>query len=309
MSEPQKAGWLSRLKNSLTASRKQLSGKITSLFSQQKIDDDFLENLETILIQADCGIQATQWLTESLQTRIKKEKLNGADVWQQALIDLFAEHLAKLDPEPVVTDEHQPFIILLCGINGAGKTTTIGKLTRLFQQQGKTVLLAAGDTFRAAAVEQLKEWGQRNEVAVIAQQEGDPAAVVFDAISAARARKIDIVIADTAGRLPTQQNLMNELTKIKRVIQKAEPSGPHATWLVLDGTIGQNSVSQVKLFDQAVGLSGLILTKLDGTAKGGVVAAIAQEHPIPLYFIGVGEKIDDLKTFQARTFAQALFEE
>ena len=308
MSDSQKTGWFSRLKSSLSASRHQLSGRLASLFLRQKIDDDFIEELETTLIQADCGMQATQWLVNTLIDRVKKEKLDTPEAWQQALTQLFAQWMSHLNPPKLLVEQHRPFIILLCGINGAGKTTTIGKLTKYFQQQGKSVLLAAGDTFRAAAVEQLKEWGQRNDVAVIAQKDSDPAAVIFDAVSAATARKIDILIADTAGRLPTQHNLMQELAKIKRVIQKADSSGPHATWLVLDGTIGQNSISQVKLFDQAIGLSGLILTKLDGTAKGGAVAAIAQEHPIPLYFIGIGEKIDDLKPFDATDFSKALFE-
>ena len=308
MSEPQKAGWLSRLKHSLTASRQQLSGKLSGLFSRQTVDDDFIEELETILIQADCGMQATEHLLTQLKQQAKKEKLDNPADWQYALSQQFSQLTGKLNPPALSVEAHQPFIILLCGINGAGKTTTIGKLANLFLQQGKTVLLAAGDTFRAAAVEQLKAWGEKNQVGVIAQKEGDPAAVVFDAISAAKARKIDVLIADTAGRLPTQQNLMQELAKIKRVIQKAEPTAPHATWLVLDGTVGQNSVSQVALFDKAIGLSGLVLTKLDGTAKGGAIAAIAQEHPVPLYFIGIGEKLDDIKPFSAEEFSAALFE-
>lgn len=308
MTDSQKTSWFSRLKTSLTATRQQFSGKLIALFSSAKIDDDTVENLENMLIGADCGVNATEWLVTELQKKMKAEKLQTAQSWADTLAALFSERLSVLDPKPVNVDEHQPFIILLCGINGAGKTTTIGKLANYFQAQGKSVLLAAGDTFRAAAVEQLNIWGEQNNVSVIAQQAGDPAAVVFDAVAAAKARNIDILIADTAGRLPSQQNLMAELAKIKRVIQKAEPTGPHATWLVLDGTIGQNSVSQVNLFDQAIGLTGLILTKLDGTAKGGALAAIAQEHPIPLYFIGIGEKIDDLKPFDSTEFSKALFE-
>ena len=308
MSDTQKASWFSRLKTGLATTRQQFSSKIVELFSDQTIDELFLEELEDTLIQADCGMPATRWLVDRLEQKIKTEKLQTSQSWLKALVTSFSELLSKLNAAPIDIEAHHPFIILLCGVNGAGKTTTIGKLARYFQDQGKSVLLAAGDTFRAAAVEQLKVWGKKNEVSVIAQQDGDPAAIVFDAIAAATARKIDVLIADTAGRLPTQQHLMQELAKIKRVIQKAEPTGPHATWLVLDGTTGQNSVSQVKLFDQAIGLTGLILTKLDGTAKGGAVAAIARECPIPLYFIGIGEKIDDLKPFDATTFSEALLE-
>ena len=308
MTDAQKTSWFTRLKTSLTATRQQFSGKVIGLFSGKKMDDDFLENLEDTLIEADCGLPATQWLVDALNQKVKTEKLQTPESWLNALIGLFSELLSSLNPAPLALNEHHPFIILLCGINGAGKTTTIGKLAKYFQNQGKSVLLAAGDTFRAAAVEQLKTWGERNGVSVIAQEDGDPAAVIFDAVAAAKARQIDVLIADTAGRLPTQQHLMQELAKIKRVVQKAEPTGPHATWLVLDGTIGQNSVSQVKLFDQAIGLTGLILTKLDGTAKGGTLAAIAREHPMPLYFIGIGEKIDDLKPFDSTEFSEALFE-
>lgn len=303
-----KSGWLSRLKGSLQTSREQLTDRLTSLFSRQSLDDGFIEELESTLILADCGMAATDWLIEQLKETVKKNRLQTPEDWREAMKDGFTQLLERLDPPVLPLESHSPFIILLCGVNGAGKTTTIGKLAHYFQQQGKTVLLAAGDTFRAAATEQLKQWGERNGVAVIAQKDGDPAAVIFDAVSAAKARGIDILIGDTAGRLPTQQHLMMELAKIKRVIQKADPSAPHASWLVLDSTIGQNSISQVKGFDEAVGLTGLILTKLDGTAKGGVIAAIARERPLPLHFIGIGESLDDLRPFDASDFAQALFD-
>lgn len=296
------------LKGGLKATKAQIGGKLTGLFKKQKVDDDFLEELEAILLQADCGVEATMSLVDGLQQKVQDEKLDTPKAWSDALQALFTQLIAPLNPPALDTTQHKPFVILLCGVNGAGKTTTIGKLTKLFQQEGKSVLLAAGDTFRAAAIDQLKVWGERNNVPVIAQKDGDPAAVMFDAVAAAKARDIDVVIADTAGRLPTQRHLMQELAKIKRVLTKADPTGPHATWLVLDGAIGQNSVSQAVLFDEAIGLTGLVVTKLDGSAKGGTIAAIAKTHPIPLYYLGVGEQVDDLQPFDASAFASALFE-
>ncbi|PLK47971.1 signal recognition particle-docking protein FtsY [Uliginosibacterium sp. TH139] len=299
--EAPKASWLSRLKAGLART----SSSLGSVFSLRKIDEELLEDLEATLLMADCGVEATQTLLAELRRRWKHDKLETGDQLRAAL----AEHLVKLlTPlqQPLVIDGHQPYIIMLSGVNGAGKTTSIGKLARHFQSQGKSVLLAAGDTFRAAAREQLVEWGNRNNVSVIAQDGGDPAAVAFDAISAAKARGIDVVMVDTAGRLPTQLHLMEEIAKVRRVIQKAEPSGPHEVLLVLDGNVGQNALAQLKAFDKAVGITGLIITKLDGTAKGGVIAAIARTHPKPLRFIGVGEGIEDLQPFMATEYVDAL---
>ena len=255
---------------------------------------------------ADCGVEATQHLLKELRLRWKRDKLETADQLQGALAEGLLSILQPLE-QPLEISGHKPYIIMIAGVNGSGKTTSIGKLAKHFQSQGKSVLLAAGDTFRAAAREQLMTWGERNGVAVIAQESGDPAAVVFDAINAARARNIDIVLADTAGRLPTQLHLMEEIAKVRRVVQKAEPTGPHEVLLVLDANIGQNALQQVKAFDAAIGVTGLVVTKLDGTAKGGVVAAIARQCPKPLRFIGVGEQIDDLQTFRAKEFVDALF--
>ena len=298
-------GWRERLKAGLARTRAQFGGQLKSIFSRGKVDDELLEELETLLLTSDIGIEATEHLLAALKARAKQDKLESPEAIQAAMADILHALLLPLE-EPLDFASHKPFIIMIAGINGAGKTTSIGKLAKYFQAQGRSVLLAAGDTFRAAAREQLMTWGERNNVTVIAQESGDPAAVIFDAIGAARARGIDIVLADTAGRLPTQLHLMEEIAKVRRVIQKAEPSGPHETLLVLDANIGQNALTQVKAFDQALGLTGLIVTKLDGTAKGGVLAAIAQERPIPVYFIGVGEKIEDLETFSAREFSQAL---
>ena len=255
---------------------------------------------------ADCGIEATEYLLAEVRRRWKEERLETGAQLQAALHDALYGILLPLEA-PLDVGTHSPFIIMLAGVNGAGKTTSIGKLAKYYQAQGKSVLLAAGDTFRAAAREQLMTWGERNNVAVIAQQGGDAAAVIFDAVNAARARGIDIVLADTAGRLPTQMHLMDEIAKVKRVIAKAQADGPHEVLLVLDANIGQNALGQVKAFDAAIGVTGLVLTKLDGTAKGGVVAAIARQTPKPLRFIGVGEAIDDLQPFKAREFVDALF--
>jgi fused signal recognition particle receptor len=295
--------WLDRLKRGLQKTGSQLTG----LFARTTIDEAFFEELESALISADAGIDASAKLLERLRARAKKERIESPATLKQALAAEVAKMLEPLERSFAPTT-HKPFVIMVAGVNGAGKTTSIGKLAKYFQSAKLSVLLAAGDTFRAAAREQLTEWGERNNVTVISQEGGDPAAVVFDAIQSARARGIDIVIADTAGRLPTQLHLMEELKKIKRVIAKADPSAPHAIWVVLDANTGQNTLNQVKAFDDALGLTGLILTKLDGTAKGGVVAAIACARPVPLVFIGVGEGIDDLRPFSAMEFAQALLD-
>ena len=300
--------WRERLKAGLSKTRATLNTPLGELFSRGKIDDELLEELESTLLMADCGIDATQWLLDELKARVKRDKLEDAAQLRAVLAELMTALLQPLEQQLDVSTT-QPFIVMIAGVNGAGKTTSIGKLARHFQGEGRSVLLAAGDTFRAAAREQLVAWGERNNVTVIAQESGDPAAVVFDAISAARARNIGVVMADTAGRLPTQLHLMEEIAKVKRVIQKAEASGPHEVILVLDANIGQNAVQQVKAFDKAIGVTGLIVTKLDGTAKGGVLAAIARQCPKPVRFIGVGEGVDDLQPFVAKDFVAALFEQ
>jgi len=305
-SDAPKPSWTERLKAGLSRTRATLNTPLGELFSRAKIDDELLEELESTLLMADCGVEATQWLLDELRAKVKKEKIESPAALRGALIDLLTQLLTPLE-RPLVIEGQKPFIMMIAGVNGAGKTTSIGKLAKRFQDEGHGVLLAAGDTFRAAAREQLTEWGRRNDVTVIAQDGGDPAAVVFDAISAARARGIDVMMADTAGRLPTQLHLMEEIAKVRRVIQKAEPSGPHEVLLVLDANIGQNAIAQVKAFDKAIGVTGLVVTKLDGTAKGGVLAAIARQCPKPVRFIGVGEGIDDLQPFKAREFVEALF--
>jgi fused signal recognition particle receptor len=301
------APWRQRLKAGLARTRAQFGGKLKTLFSRGKVDDELLEDLEALLLSSDVGLDATQHLLYHLKMRAKRDRLDTPETIQAALSEIVHELLQPLE-EPLDLAAHRPFIIMLAGVNGAGKTTSIGKLAKYFQAQGLSVLLAAGDTFRAAAREQLQTWGERNNVTVISQQSGDPAAVIFDAIAAAKARGIDIVLADTAGRLPTQLHLMDEIAKVRRVIQKADPSGPHETLLVLDATFGQNALQQVMAFDKAIQVSGLVLTKLDGSAKGGVVAAIARQCPKPVRFIGIGEGIDDLRPFNARDFVDALFE-
>jgi fused signal recognition particle receptor len=296
-------GWRERLKAGLGLSRDKLAGTLTGVFRRRTLDDEALDALEAALVEADVGVPASAFLIDDLRDRYKRA---GPDAEPRAVLrDAFADLLAPLE-RPLVVGAARPFVIMVAGVNGAGKTTSIGKLAKWLQQQGLTVLLAAGDTFRAAAREQLAAWGARNGVTVVQQQGGDPAAVIFDAIGAARARGIDVVIADTAGRLPTQAHLMDELKKVKRVIAKARDGAPDAVLLVLDANTGQNGLAQVKAFDAAVGLTGLVVTKLDGTAKGGIVAAIARQHPIPLQFIGVGEGLDDLRPFAARDFADAL---
>ncbi len=303
-----KATWAQRLKQGLAKTRGKLGGQIAGLFGAgRKIDEALFEELETILITSDVGVEATETLMQSLRRRVRKESLTEAPQLHAALKASLTELLQPLE-SPLDISTASPFVIMLAGVNGAGKTTTIGKLAHYFQAQGKSVLLGAGDTFRAAAREQLQVWGERNGVSVISQDKGDSAAVIFDAISAARARNIDVVLADTAGRLPTQLHLMEEIRKVKRVIQKVDPAAPHEVLLVLDANTGQNAVSQVKAFDDALAVTGLVITKLDGTAKGGAIAAFASARPIPGRFIGVGESVDDLRPFVAEEFVDALFE-
>jgi fused signal recognition particle receptor len=303
----QTPSWTERLKQGLAKTRSQLGHQLASLFGGGKIDEDVYEELETILLTSDIGVSATQALLENIRGRVKRQNLNDTTQLRQALKEALLELLSPLE-KPLDTSNAAPFVIMLAGVNGAGKTTTIGKLAHLYQAQGKSVLIAAGDTFRAAAREQLQAWGERNNVHVVAQDSGDPAAVIFDAVNSARAKGIDIVLADTAGRLPTQLNLMEEIRKVQRVIDKALPGAPHEVLLVLDANTGQNAVMQVKAFDDALKVSGLVLSKLDGTAKGGVIAAIAQSRPIPVRYIGVGESIGDLRPFKASEFVDALFE-
>src|SRR5712692_839560 len=293
--------WAARLKAGLARTREVLDTPIGELLARQRVDESLYEELEAALLQADCGVEAAQALVASL----RKRKLEDGEALRRALKDAIAELLLPLEKQFEITAA-KPYVIMIAGVNGSGKTTSIGKLARWLQLQGRSVLLAAGDTWRAAAREQLVAWGERNSVPVIAQTSGDPGAVVFDALSAARARGIDVVIADTAGRLPTQLHLMEEIRKVKRVAAKALEGAPHEVLLVLDANSGQNSLAQVKAFDNALGLTGLILTKLDGTAKGGVVCAIAKQRPVPILFVGIGEGIDDLRPFVARDFAEAL---
>lgn len=303
---PQKS-WTERLKQGLSRTRSLLGNQLASLFGGGKIDDEVYEELETILLTSDVGVAATQALLDDIKQRVTRQALSDTSQLKSALKESLSALLAPLE-KPLEIKNHQPFVIMLTGVNGAGKTTTIGKLTHLFQAEGKSVLIAAGDTFRAAAREQLQAWGERNSVHVIASEGGDAAAVIFDAINSAKAKGIDIVLADTAGRLPTQLNLMEEIRKVQRVIDKALPGAPHEVLLVLDANTGQNAVMQVKAFDDALGVTGLVLSKLDGTAKGGVIAAIAQSRPIPIRFIGVGESIEDLRPFKTSEFVEALFE-
>ncbi len=298
---PARQGWLDRLKAGLRKTGSSISG----VFTGTRIDEALYEELEAALLMADTGVKATQHLLDDLRRRVKEAKATDPQAVKGLLTDALTELLAPLE-KPLVVGQHTPTVIMVAGVNGAGKTTSIGKLTRHLSGAGASVLLAAADTFRAAAREQLGVWADRNLVEIISQEGGDPAAVSFDAVNAGRARGRDVVLVDTAGRLPTQLHLMEELKKIKRVVQKAETSAPHEVLLVIDGNTGQNALAQVRAFDDALGLTGLIVTKLDGTAKGGVLAAIAMERPVPVYFIGVGEKLEDLETFSAREFAQAL---
>jgi fused signal recognition particle receptor len=294
------------LRKDLELTRSRWSKALGALRGRPNIDEALYEELEEQLLQADVGTAATSELVKRLRQAQREKKIATGEALAEELKSVLADLLAPLE-KPFPAHPPKPFVILLAGVNGAGKTTTIAKLTRLFQAQGKSVLLAAGDTFRAAAVEQLAEWGRRHHVTVIAQEKGDSAAVIFDAMQSARAKGIDVVLADTAGRLPTQLHLMDEIRKVKRVMAKADAAAPHETLLVLDANTGQNAVKQVKAFDDALGLTGLVVTKLDGTAKGGAIAAIAREHPVPIRFIGIGEKATDLRPFVARDFVDALF--
>jgi fused signal recognition particle receptor len=307
--------WLARLRDGLAKTREQLGSRLAGLFGAARpVDEKFYEELETALIGADTGVTASAHLLGQVRQRARREGIADSTRLKHALMETLRE---MLEPAavPLDTDSHRPFVIMLAGVNGSGKTTSIGKLAHYFQGRGKSVLLAAGDTFRAAALEQLASWGERNKVAVIAQKSGDPAAIVYDAISAAIARGTDVVLADTAGRLPTQLHLMEEIKKVKRVAAKALPGAPHEVLLVLDANIGQNALAQVRAFDAALGVTGLVLTKLDGTAKGGVLLAIAHERfsgtgnrPIPVRFVGVGEGLEDLRPFRPDEFVQALLD-
>ena len=304
---PRKQSWSERLKAGLSKTRDKLGKQLAGLFGGGQIDEELYDDLEAILLTSDMGVAATQHLLEDVRRRVSLKGLKDASQLKGALKESLMDLIGPLE-KPLDLERDRPLVIMMAGVNGAGKTTSIGKLAKYFQSHRKSVLLAAGDTFRAAAREQLAEWGARNQVTVISQQGGDAAAVCFDAVQAAQARKIDIVLADTAGRLPTQLHLMEEIRKVKRVISKALPQAPHEILLVLDANTGQNALAQVKAFDDALGLTGLILTKLDGTAKGGVIAAIARERPVPMYFIGVGETLDDLRPFSAREYVDALFD-
>ena len=299
--EPARKGWLDRLKSGL----RKTGSSIATVFTGTRIDDALYEELEDALLMADTGVKATQWLLTDLKRRVKEAKATEPAAVKGLLAEALTELLRPLE-KPLVIGEHQPTVIMVAGVNGAGKTTSIGKLTRHLAQHDQKVLLAAADTFRAAAREQLGVWADRNTVEIVSQEGGDPAAVSFDAVTAGKARGKDVVLVDTAGRLPTQLHLMEELKKIRRVVTKADATAPHEVLLVIDGNTGQNALAQVRAFDDALQHTGLIVTKLDGTAKGGVLAAIAQERPMPVYFIGVGEKLEDLETFNAREFAQAL---
>jgi fused signal recognition particle receptor len=301
--------WLEKVKSGLSKTRSNLGDNLAALFAGgRKLDEGLLEDIETLLLTADVGIAATNDIIATVTQKLERKQLRDTAELHAALKQEL-QRLLQPCAVPLNVQGRTPFVMLVVGVNGVGKTTTIGKLARHFQQEGRSVLLAAGDTFRAAAVEQLQVWGERNQVPVIAQHTGaDSASVIFDAIQAARARKVDVVIADTAGRLHTKDNLMSELEKVVRVIRKHDPEAPHEVLLVLDAGNGQNALSQAQLFREAVGVSGLAITKLDGTAKGGIVFAIARQHALPIRYIGVGEGIDDLKPFDADTYVQALFD-
>ncbi|WP_105188295.1 signal recognition particle-docking protein FtsY [Pseudoalteromonas sp. T1lg48] len=306
--EPKKAGFFSRLKKGLLKTKLNIGSGFASLFAGKKIDDELFEELETQLLTADVGVETTVKLIDNLTDAADRKQLKDGDALYELLKQEMSELLASAEKPLDIDKKDGPFVILMVGVNGVGKTTTIGKLAKQYQQQGKSVMLAAGDTFRAAAVEQLQVWGERNEIPVIAQHTGaDSASVVFDAFQAAKARNVDVLIADTAGRLQNKDNLMQELEKIARVMKKIDPDAPHEVMLTIDAGTGQNAISQVKLFDQAVGLTGITLTKLDGTAKGGVIFAIADQFKTPIRYIGVGEGIDDLRTFNSNDFIEALF--
>ena len=299
--EAERRSWLNRLRQGLSKT----SANLATLFVGVKVDEALFEELETALLISDAGVEATEFLLSALRQKVKVDRLTEGEQVKAALRTMLIDLLRPLE-KSMTLGRAKPLVVMIAGVNGAGKTTSIGKLAKHLQSYGQSVLLAAGDTFRAAAREQLAVWGERNHVTVISQEGGDPAAVIFDAVGAARARNIDVLMADTAGRLPTQLHLMEELRKVKRVTAKAMDGAPHEVLLVLDGNTGQNALAQVKAFDDALGLTGLIVTKLDGTAKGGILAAIARQRPVPVYFIGVGEKVEDLQPFNAEEFADAL---
>lgn len=303
------SSWFSRLKNSLSRTRSSFSEGLATLFlGKKEIDDELVEKIETLLLSADVGVEATQMIMRKLTEGVKRKELKDPAAVHAALQKALTDILLPCE-QPFVIGDNRPFVILMIGVNGAGKTTTIGKLAKKMQQEGLSVMLAAGDTFRAAAIEQLAVWGERNQVPVTAQHTGaDSASVIFDAMQSAKAKNIEILIADTAGRLHTRDNLMDELKKVKRVLQKQDQSAPHEVWLVLDANTGQNALAQAKKFHEAMGVTGLILTKLDGTAKGGIIFAIANALKLPIRFIGVGEKVDDLRPFEAAAFVNALFD-
>lgn len=306
-----KSGFFGRIKAGLSKTRSNFSEGLGRLFLGKKvIDDELFEQIETTLLTADVGVDATREIIDSLTQKVARKQLNDVEALYQSLQDELVA-LLKASEEPLaIPDDVKPFVILMVGVNGAGKTTTIGKLANRFQSEGKSVLLAAGDTYRAAAVEQLQAWGERNNAAVISQGTGaDSASVIYDGLAAASARNMDVLIADTAGRLQSKKNLMEELSKINRVMAKLNPDAPHEVMLVVDAGTGQNAISQAREFQQAVNVSGIILTKLDGTAKGGVIFAIARQLGLPIRYVGVGEQIDDLRPFDAREFVQALFDQ
>ncbi|WLQ12595.1 signal recognition particle-docking protein FtsY [Hahella aquimaris] len=308
-SEEPSGGWLARVRSGLSKTRGQFSQNLMALFAGSKaIDEELLEEIETLLLSADVGIEATTQITQAITEKLDRNQLKDSTALYEALKE---ELRGLLEPcsSPLQIEKKTPYVILVVGVNGVGKTTTIGKLANKFQQEGRSVVLAAGDTFRAAAVEQLQVWGERNNVPVIAQHTGaDSASVIFDAVQAAKSRGVDVVIADTAGRLQNKENLMSELEKVVRVIKKHDPDAPHEVMLVLDAGTGQNALSQAQLFRQAVGVTGITITKLDGTAKGGILFAIAKQHGLPIRYIGVGEGIDDLRPFDASEFVDALFD-
>lgn len=309
--ETARPGWFSKLKNSLSKTRSGLTDGLSRLvLGRKEIDEDLLEELEMLLLSADIGIDATDKIIQQLTDQVSRKELKHPEALINALKQQLSQLLTPVSVPLDIPSQSTPYVILMVGVNGVGKTTTIGKLAKRLQNQGKSVMLAAGDTFRAAAVEQLQTWGERNQIPVIAQKTGaDSAAVIFDAIQSATAKNIDVVIADTAGRLHTQDNLMEELKKVKRVIQKVDAQAPHEVMLVLDASTGQNAINQAQQFNKAVAVSGLTITKLDGTAKGGILFALAETLAIPVRFIGVGEAIDDLRPFDAKQFTEALFDD
>jgi fused signal recognition particle receptor len=308
--KPEKKGLFSRLKAGLSKTRTHFTNSLANLFlGKKKLDTEVLEQIETQLLTADIGVEATQQLIKHLTEKLARNELNDTDAALHCLQTDMKEMLRPCQIPLTLSTEQKPYVILVIGINGSGKTTTIGKLAKHLQAEGLSVMLAAGDTFRAAAIEQLQVWGERNQIPVVSQQPGaDTAAVIYDALESAKARNIDVLIADTAGRLHTQTNLMDELKKVKRVIAKLDATAPHETLLVLDAGIGQNALNQAKQFHDAIGISGITLTKLDGTAKGGIIFAIAKQMKTPIRFIGIGESIDDLRSFNADDFVNALFE-